>query len=65
MKVAFELTAADANEFVCHAADGSEIRVEAGKTYITGDPKVVAELDAQPHAVKRAAVKSYAKGGEE
>ena len=57
MKVAFELTAADAQEFVCHAADGSEIRVDAGKSFITGDPKIVAELDAHPHAVKRVKLK--------
>lgn len=53
MKVAFELSAAGASSFVCHAADGSEIRLEAGKTYTTSDPKVIAELDAAPHAVKR------------
>lgn len=53
MKVSFELTAADANEFVCHAADGSEIRVESGKPFSTSDPQVIAALDAQPHAVKR------------
>lgn len=53
MKVSFELTAADANAFICYAADGSEIRVEAGKTFTTSDPNVIAELDAQPNAVTR------------
>lgn len=52
MKVSYELSAG-ANEFVCHAADGAEIRVEAGKSFSTDDPKVIAELDAQPQAVKR------------
>jgi hypothetical protein len=53
VNVSYELTSAEANEFVCHAADGSAIRVDAGKTFTTSDPKVIAELDAQSQAVKR------------
>jgi hypothetical protein len=52
VKVAFELTTPDGH-FVCHSGDGSEIRVEAGKTFVTGDPHVIRELDAQSHAVRR------------
>lgn len=51
-KVSFQLIAPEGH-FVCHAADGSEIRVDAGKIFATGDPRVIRELDAASHAVKR------------
>lgn len=56
MKVAYELIAADGH-FVCHRADGSEIRVEAGKVFSTDDREAIRELDAASHAVKRVKAK--------
>lgn len=43
----------EAGHFVCHDAQGREIRVEAGKNFSTEDPALIRELDAQQHAVKR------------
>jgi len=52
VEVTYELISPDGH-FVCHMGDGSEIRVEAGKNLTTGDPQVMRELDAAPHAVRR------------
>ncbi len=53
MKVAFSCVEGVERFSVC-AADGSDVSVEKGKNFSTADPKLIAELDGAPHAVKRA-----------
>jgi hypothetical protein len=54
VKVAYQFVG-EAGHFVCHDAEGREIRIEAGQTFSTDDPALIRELDAHPHAVKRVA----------
>lgn len=44
--------AGEQGHFATTAADGSLILIEASKNFSTSDPKLIAELDAQP-SVKR------------
>ncbi|MCS7007851.1 MAG: hypothetical protein RMM28_10295 [Thermoleophilia bacterium] len=46
-------TAEGVNEFATTDASGALVVIAAGKNYSTADPKLIAELDAQSHAVKR------------
>jgi hypothetical protein len=55
-QVAYELIA-PYTEFACHLADGSEVKVVAGETLKTSDPRVIAVLDQAAHAVKRVKAK--------
>lgn len=52
MKVAFQCVE-DVERFSVTAADGSDVSIEAGRTFSTDDPALIRELDAAPHAVRR------------
>lgn len=52
-KVAFELVP-PATRFQCSSYDGSEVVIEG--LYVTDDPRLISELDAQNHALRRTTV---------